>query len=374
MLRFLTAGESHGPALTAIIEGLPAGLELEEEYIARDLHRRQEGYGRGGRMKIERDRAQILGGVHQGRTTGAPISLLIENKDWPNWKDKHVPVHTVPRPGHAELAGALKYGHEDMRIIAERASARNTAMLVAVGAVARKLLQELGITIFSQVMEIGGVQARETDLPLPELVHRLEASSLRCADPEAEQAMRQLIDEARESGDTLGGVFEVHIIGVPTGLGSYAHWDRRLDGRLAQAIMSIMAIKGVEFGEGFHIAGMRGTEAHDELFIKDGKIVRDTNHAGGIEGGMSNGEPIVIRAAMKPIPTTIQPQRSVDTKTKLPAPTQYQRSDICAVPAAGVVAEAMSAWIIADTIVEKFGGDNLEAIKGNIATYQHYGS
>lgn len=373
MLRFLTAGESHGPSLAAIIEGMVAGLEIDQDYIAHHLRRRQEGYGRGARMKIEQDRAQILSGVYRGKTTGAPIALLIENKDWPNWKDREVPPHTIPRPGHAELAGALKYGHTDMHIIAERASARNTATLVAVGSVARKLLEELGVTIFSQVVEIGGVKARDLDLPPTELIDRLDKSSLRCADPEAEKAMRQAIDDARESGDTLGGIFEVHILGVPAGLGSYVHWDRRLDARLACAIMSIMAIKGVEFGEGFRLANKRGTEAHDELFVQEGRTVRKTNRAGGIEGGVSNGEPIVIRAAMKPIPTTVRPKRSVDLKTGLPATTQYQRSDVCAVPAAGVVAEAMSAWIVADAFIDKFGGDSLEEMKCNAATYQNRG-
>lgn len=380
MLRFLTAGESHGPGLALIIDGLPAGLELTEEYLENHLRRRQGGYGRGGRMAIEKDRAQILSGLHQGRTTGAPMGLLIENKDWPNWKDKEVPPSTIPRPGHAELAGATKYGHTDLRIIAERASARNTATLVAAGAVARRLLEEFDITIFSQVTAIGGVRASSFTAPealvgasipnLADLIARIEGSSVHCPDPEAEQAMRQAIDEARAGGDTLGGIFEVYVVGVPTGLGSYVSWDRRLDGRLAQAIMSIMAIKGVEIGAGFDVAGRRGTEVHDQLFVQDGRIVRQTNRAGGIEGGVSNGEPIVIRAAMKPIPTTITPQHSVDLQTNQSAPTKYQRSDICAVPAAGVIGEAMAAWVIADALVEKCGGDSLTEIRRNVAAYR----
>ncbi len=363
MLRFLTAGESHGPGLAAIIEGVPAGLELSEDDIARDLRRRQMGYGRGARMNIERDRAQILSGVHKGKTTGSPIALLIENKDWANWKEREVAPIRVPRPGHAELAGSVKYGHEDMRIIAERASARNTATIVAVGAVARKFLASFDVTIFSQVIEIGGIKANPVELPLAELIERLEASSLRCTDAAAEEAMRQAIDGAKGNGDSLGGVFEVRCIGVPAGLGSYVQWERHLDGRLAQAIMSIQAIKGVEIGDGFSLASKRGTEANDELFVENGRLVRKTNHAGGAEGGVSNGEPIVIRAAMKPIPTTATPQRSVDVTTLQPARSQYQRSDVCAVPAAGVVAEAMAAWTIADAFLEKLGGDSLSEIK-----------
>ncbi|MBI4322600.1 MAG: chorismate synthase [Chloroflexi bacterium] len=368
-LRFLTAGESHGPALAAIVEGMPAGVALDEGIITRDLRRRQEGYGRGGRMKIERDEAEILGGVLAGRTSGAPIALRVENKDWANWKGKEVPPQTIPRPGHADLAGKLKHGHEEFRVVAERASARATAMLVAAGAVARALMTELGISVYSQVIAIGTVKANPVAMPLPQLMERLEASSLRCPDSEAEAAMRQAIDEARDAGDSLGGVFEVTAIGVPPGLGSYTHWDRRLDGRLAQAMMSIPAIKGVEIGDGFAIAAKMGTQAHDELFYRDGRICRVSNRAGGIEGGVSNGEPIIVRAAMKPIPTTVAPQRSVDIATRQETQTKYQRSDVCAVPAAAVVGEAMMAWVLADALLEKFGGDNLADVKVALERY-----
>ena len=389
-LRFLTAGESHGPCLTAIIEGMPTGLCLSEEKINSDLRRRQRGYGRGQRMKIERDRVEILSGVAKGLTTGAPIALRIENKDWVNWKDRGVPAWTVPRPGHADLAGAIKYGLTDLRLVAERASARETAARVAVGAVTKRLLAEFGIAVGSCVTEIGGVMAGIPDLhssPLlggtegGELWERAEASNLRCPDPIAAEAMRQRIDEAKTAGDSLGGVFVVVVTGVPVGLGSHVHWDRRLDGRLAQAVMSIPAIKGVEIGLAFENARKRGTEVHDEIFLKlkaqssklkiqSSKFKRYSNRAGGIEGGISNGQPIVVRAAMKPIPTTITPLRSVDLATGEATHTQYQRSDVCAVPAASVVGEAMVAWVIADALMEKLGGDNIREMK---ARYQQLG-
>ena len=366
-LRFLTAGESHGPCLTAIIEGMPAGLYLSEEEINVDLRRRQGGYGRGQRMKIEQDRVEILSGVAKGLTIGAPIALRIENKDWANWKGRDVPPWTVPRPGHADLAGAIKYGLDDLRQVAERASARETAARVAVGAVTKRLLAEFGIAIGSYVTEIGGAMAEIPDLPPQELWERAEASDLRCPDPVAAESMRQRIDEAKTAGDSLGGVFVVVATGVPVGLGSHVHWDRRLDSRLAGAVMSIPAIKGVEIGPAFENARKRGTEVHDEIFLKleaqSSKLKRCSNRAGGIEGGISNGQPIVVRAAMKPIPTTVTPLRSVDLLTGEPTTTQYQRSDVCAVPAASVVGEAMVAWVIAGALMEKLGGDSIEEMK-----------
>ena len=379
-LRFLTAGESHGPCLTAIIEGMPAGLYLSEEEINVDLRRRQGGYGRGQRMKIERDKVELLSGVAKGLTNGAPIALRIENKDWANWKDRDVPPWTVPRPGHADLAGATKYGLGDLRLVAERASARETAARVAVGAVAKRLLSEFGIAVGSHVTEIGGVTAEILPPPLSppkaggggggalwERAEASQATAVRCPDPTAAEAMRQRIDEAKAAGDSLGGVFVVVVTGVPVGLGSHVHWDRRLDSRLAAAVMSIPAIKGVEIGPAFENARKRGTEVHDEIFLKleaqSSKLKRYSNRAGGIEGGMSNGQPIVVRAAMKPIPTTVTPLRSVDLLTGEPTTTQYQRSDVCAVPAASVVGEAMVAWVIADVLMEKLGGDSIEEMK-----------
>jgi chorismate synthase len=348
---------------------MPAGLYLSEEEINVDLRRRQGGYGRGQRMKIERDEVEILSGVVKGMTIGAPILLRIENKDWVNWKDREVSPWTVPRPGHADLAGAIKYGLDDLRLVAERASARETAARVAVGAVAKRLLAEFGIAVGSYVTEIGGVMAEIPDCSHQELWERAEASDLRCPDPIAAEAMRQRIDEARTAGDSLGGVFVVVATGVPIGLGSHVHWDRRLDSRLAGAVMSIPAIKGVEIGPAFENARKRGTEVQDEVFAvkntdwQDFRITRRSNRAGGIEGGISNGQPIVVRAAMKPIPTTLTPLRSVDLVTGTPATTQYQRSDVCAVPAASVVGEAMVAWVIADALMEKLGGDSIEEMK-----------
>jgi len=383
-LRFLTAGESHGPCLVAIIEGMPAGLCLSEEEINVDLRRRQGGYGRGQRMKIERDRVEILSGVVKGLTIGAPIALRIENKDWANWKDRDVPPWPVPRPGHADLAGGIKYRLNDHRLVAERASARETAARVAVGAVAKQLLAEFDIAVGSYVTEIGGVVAEIPPPPAPpnpgggsefwERAEASQASAVRCPDPVAAEAMRQRIDQAKTAGDSLGGVFVVVATGVPVGLGSHVHWDRRLDSRLAAAVMSIPAIKGVEIGPAFENARKRGTEVHDEIFTKlkaqssklkfqVSSVKRYSNRAGGIEGGMSNGQPIVVRAAMKPIPTTVTPLRSVDLVTGETATTQYQRSDVCAVPAASVVGEAMVAWVVADALMEKLGGDSIEEMK-----------
>lgn len=368
-LRFFTAGESHGPCLLGILEGMPAGLPLTEEDLLRDLRRRQLGYGRGGRMKIESDQAEILSGVAHGRTTGGPIGLRIENKDWPNWKDKDLPPLTVPRPGHADLTGYWKYGHRDLRLALERASARETAMRVAVGGICKRLLAEFGMTIASQVLQIGPVRATPGDLTDPAVVERAEASSLRTPDAEAEQRMREAILEAKRQGQTLGGVFEVVVSNVIPGLGSYVHWDRKLDGRLAQAVMSIPAIKAVAIGDGFTIGESLGTYAHDGMRLVDGRLVRLSNRAGGLEGGVTNGQPLVVRAVMKPISTTPTPQPSVDLATGENVPSQYQRSDVCAVPAAGVVAEAMVAFVLADAFLEKFGGDSLEEIRPRVQAY-----
>jgi chorismate synthase len=368
MLRFLTAGESHGPCLTAIVEGLPAGLAVDVEAIDRDLARRQGGYGRGGRMEIEHDRVEILGGVIAGHTTGAPIALRIANRDWANWRDRwtagDLPPLSVPRPGHADYAGMVKYGLDDARPVLERASARETAARVAVGALAKLLLAAFGVSIGSYVTEIGDAVATIPDLPPAQLWALAEASDVRCPDGDAAGRMRAAIDAARRAGDSLGGVFVVVATGAPVGLGSHVHWDRRLDTRLAAAVMSIPAVKGVEIGPAFANARRSGTQVHDEFQISNPKsqipgVTRTSNRAGGIEGGMSNGQPIVVRAAMKPIPTTITPLRSVDLATGQEAATQYQRSDVCAVPAASVVGEAMVAWVLADALVEKRGGDSL---------------
>jgi chorismate synthase len=358
VLRFLTAGESHGPCLTGIVDGLPAGLALAEQDINEDLRRRQGGYGRGGRQAIEHDRLEILGGLDHGRTTGAPLALRITNRDWENVRGKVPPTMTVPRPGHADLAGALKYGFTDVRPVAERASARETAMRVAVGAVAKALLATRGVAVYSYITEIGGVAATIPDAP-PRQLHALaEDSVLRCPDASVTPEMIQRIDQARQAGDSLGGCFTVVLTGLPAGLGSYVQWDRRLDGLLAQAMMSIPAIKGVEIGDGFAAARLRGLEAHDAIqFDATGALVRPSNHAGGVEGGVSNGQPIVIRAAMKPIPTTVTPQHSVDLATRLAAATSYVRSDVCAVPAASVVGEAMAAWVAAAALLDRLGGD-----------------
>lgn len=382
MFRFLTAGESHGQALTAVVDGVPAGLALAEADIDADLARRQRGYGRGGRMKIERDRVRILSGVRWGRTLGSPVTLQILNRDWENWKDAmaveppppgapHREV-TRPRPGHADLAGAMKYGHRDIRNVLERSSARETTARVAVAGVARKLLAEFEIRVLSHVTEIGGVRVPDDlDLTWDEIARRAEASEVRCADPATEAAMIAAIDEARAKGDTLGGVVEVVALGCPVGLGSYVQWDRRLDGRLAQALCSIQAIKGCEFGLGFEAARRPGSAVHDEILFDPGAgFRRASNNAGGLEGGVTNGQPVVVRAAMKPLSTLRTPLRSVDLATKEAVEAVVERSDVCAVPAAGVVAEAMVAIVLADALLEKFGGDSVEEIRRNYTAYQ----
>jgi chorismate synthase len=363
VLRFLTAGESHGPSLTGILDGMPAGLRLDVEAIDWDLRRRQGGYGRSGRQVIEKDHVEFLGGVEENFTTGGPIAIRIENRDWANQQKRKKPVLSVPRPGHADLAGAIKYRLDDMRTVLERASARETAMRVAVGALAKRLLAEFGMTIASQVVEIGVVTAPAADVGNAEVCDRIETSPVRMADADASQQAIDHINQARRDRDTLGGVFEVQVVSVPVGLGSYVQWDRKLDGRLAQAVMSIQAIKGVEIGEGFENARRPGTRVHDAIFPGNDGPRRPTNRAGGLEGGVTNGQPIVIRAAMKPISTTLTPMPSVDVRTGEEALAQYQRSDICAVPAASIVGEAMVAFVVADAFLDKYGGDSIAEIQ-----------
>ncbi|HET7265288.1 MAG TPA: chorismate synthase [bacterium] len=360
MLRFLTSGESHGRGLLVVVEGMPAGVPVSEDGINEQLARRQRGYGRGGRMQIEQDRAEIYTGVMGGTTIGAPIGLAIGNKDW----RKDEPPLTRPRPGHADLAGALKYHFDDVRRVLERSSARETVSRVAAGALARTLLAQFGVMLFSHVVELGGIAAAQRPARIEEIPAVAEASPLRCADPDAEQRMIAAIDEAKARGDTLGGVFEVVALGVPVGLGTYVHWDRRLDGRLAQAMMSINAMKGVEIGRGFEEARLPGSSAHDEILYEGGRgFYRRTNQSGGTEGGMTTGEPLVVRVAMKPLSTLRSPLASVDIVTKERVEAAVVRSDVTAVPAAGVIGEAMAALVLADAMLEKFGGDSLDQMR-----------
>ncbi|MBI4542484.1 MAG: chorismate synthase [Gemmatimonadetes bacterium] len=384
MIRFTTAGESHGRALLAILEGVPAGLPLAAEDVGRDLARRMRGYGRGARMQIEADQAQLLSGVRAGETIGSPIALLIENRDWANWEDVMAPGAredaprrrlTRPRPGHADLAGALKYDRADARDVLERASARETAARVAAGAVCRRLLAVFGVEIGSHVVELGGVVARRAPLPSP-LNDAADGSPVRCLVAQAEPAMIARIDAARDAGDTVGGVAEIVARGVVVGLGSHVAWDRRLDGRLAGALMSIPAVKGVEIGLGFGAAALPGSEAHDAIERAaqegghtTGGFSRRTNRAGGLEGGMTTGEPLILRAAMKPIATLMRPLDSVDLDTGRPAKAQSERSDVTAVPAMGVIAEAMTAIVLAGAYVEKFGGDAVAEMRRNFDGY-----
>jgi len=387
-LRFLTAGESHGKALIGIMEGMPANLSLSSSDIDAELKRRQSGFGRGGRMKIESDHAEILSGVRWGKTMGSPIALSIENRDHKNWlegmspDDRHqgsIPAVTRPRPGHADLAGVIKYHQQDVRNILERSSARETAMRVALGAVARKFLSVFGIRVGSYVTQIGDKQSAVSsqhlgEKELFEIFNRAEASPVRCADEDATREMVQLIENAMREGNSLGGVFEVFATGLPVGLGSHIQWDKRLDGRLAGALMSIQAIKGVEIGLGFAMAGSSGSMVMDEIFHDGQKtgFYRKTNNAGGIEGGMTNGMPVLVRAGMKPIPTLRKPLGSVDVVSKEPFAAAYERSDVCAVPAASVVGEAMTALIIADAFLEKFGVDSMEEVTENYRAYLEY--
>ena len=391
MLRFLTAGESHGQALVAVVDGLPAGLAVDEAAINADLERRQAGHGRGQRMRIEADRAEILSGVRAGLTTGGPVALLVRNRDWKNWqRTMHVgasppaeatgalrePV-TRPRPGHADLAGALKYEHHDIRDVLERASARETAARVAAGSLARILLAQVGIDVISHVTAVGPVALPADQLPVDaDVVRQIpDERPLRCVDPAVDALMVVAVDAAREAGDTLGGVFEVIASGVMPGLGSYAEWDRKLDGRLAQALMSIPAVKAVGIGLGPSAAGLPGSQVHDEIVLgrieghpsSDTGLARPTNRAGGLEGGVTNGEPVRVTGYMKPISTLMKPLRSVDLESRVEVPAAIERSDVCAVPAAAVVGEAMVCWVLADALLERYGADTVSGIEAAIA-------
>lgn len=391
MLRYFTAGESHGPCLTVILDGVPAGFPIDVRRINHDLWRRQQGYGRGGRMLIEKDEVQIRSGIRWGETLGSPVAMGIENRDWKNWTKKMSPVAedrdeslavTKPRPGHADLAGVLKYHHSDIRNILERASARDTVSRTAAGSFCKQLLAPFGIKIMGYIRSIGNVEARPSGLSCEEIYARAEESPVRVADKEAEERMIALIEECKKRGDTLGGIFEVVVVGVPPGLGSHAQWDRKLDGRLARALMSIQAIKGVEIGLGFEMARRRGSEVHDEIFFDPRKMVsegtprvvptgfyRGSNNSGGTEGGMSNGAPLVLRAAMKPISTLMSPLHSVDLRSKEPADASVERSDVCSAPAAAVIGEAVVAFELAAAFLEKFGGDSLHEITRNYEGY-----
>lgn len=386
-MRYLTAGESHGPQLTTIIEGLPAGMPLTDEEINKDLARRQKGHGRGRRMQIETDAAQIVGGIRHGYTLGSPVALVVENKDWSHWtkimgqeplgteeSEEVKRKITRARPGHADLNGALKYGHRDMRNVLERSSARETTVRVAAGAAAKKLLSLLGIDLACHVLEIGGVRAAEPEYAsLEELKERTEASPVRCFDPVAEKQMMAAIDDAKKNGDSIGGIVEVIVEGMPAGVGSYVHYDRKLDAKLAAAIVSINAFKGVEFGIGFEAARKPGSEVHDEIAYDPEKgYYRKSNRLGGFEGGMTTGMPIVVRGVMKPIPTLYKPLQSVDIETKEPYAASIERSDSCAVPAAAVVAESVIAWELASAIVEQFSSDRMEALQAAVEEQRRY--
>ena len=376
MLRFLTAGESHGPGLVTIVEGLPAGLEVSADGLAAELARRRWGHGRGPRMSVESDELEIIGGVRFGRTLGGPVAVLVRTREWPRWQVEmatqagggSAPL-TAPRAGHADLPGMLKYDTHDARDVLERASARETAARTIAGRLAKAVLGEAGVTVVGHVVAIGGVRA-EGAAPGPGDLGRVDASPVRCLDPAAAAAMVAEIDRAHEEGDTLGGVLEVIAYGVPPGVGSCAHWDRRLDGRLAGALMSIPAIKGVEIGDGFAGSGQRGSQAHDSITFGPGGFTRGSAHAGGIEGGMSTGQPILVRAAMKPLSTLGTPSPTVDVSTKEPVEALRERADTCAVPAAAVVAEQMTAWILADEMVRMFGGDTVGDFRGAVAAYR----
>lgn len=384
-MRYLTAGESHGPQLTTIIEGVPAQLELVAEDINKELARRQAGYGRGRRMQIEQDRVQILSGVRHGKTLGSPITLVVENKDWKNWT-KIMGIEPIseeaeremkrkltrPRPGHADLNGAIKYGHRDMRNVLERSSARETTVRVACGAVAKKILKVCGMNVGGHVIEIGGIKAKNIEYDsVLDLQQRSEASPVRCLDEEASKQMMEAIDQAKKDGDTLGGVVEVVIDNVPIGLGSHVHYDRKLDAKIAQAVMSINAFKGVEIGIGFQAASLPGSEVHDEIIWDEEKgYTRKTNRLGGFEGGMTNGMPIVVRGVMKPIPTLYKPLKSVDIETKEPFEASIERSDSCAVPAASVVCEAVVAWEVANAVLEMFGQDRIDVTLENLQRHR----
>lgn len=381
MLRFLTAGESHGPALVAVLEGMIAGVPISGKEIRGELARRRHGYGRGTRMKLEEDRLEILGGVRHGRTLGSPVAMVVHNTEWPKWQGvmsveeegavQEDPALSRPRPGHADLVGMLKYGFPDARPVLERASARETAARVAIGAVCKALLGALGVQVLSHVIAVGEVTAAEETLPGPGDLERVDASPLRCVDPEAEARMIELIEETRRRGDTLGGVFEVLAYGLPPGIGSHVHWDRRLDAEITQALMSIHAIKGAEIGPGFDVARRPGSEAHDEIeWSAEAGYARGSNRAGGTEGGMTTGGVLRARAAMKPLSSLARPLGTVDVDTKEGAEAITQRSDVCAVPAAGVVGEAMVAFVLARAMLAKLGGDSIEETLRNLEAYR----
>ena len=378
-LRLITAGESHGPGLTCVIEGLPAGLALERDALDRDLARRQLGHGRGGRMKIERDQVEVTGGVRHGRTLGGPIALQVTNRDYANWEERMnpwpveaaVPEVHLPRPGHADLVGTQKYAQTDVRNILERASARETAARVAGGAVAKSFLREVGVEVFSHVIQITSVKAPHRDTLTGADFARVDESPVRCLDPRASTAMVQEIDRLRKANESLGGVFEVRAFGLVPGLGSHVSWEERLDGRLGQAVLSIQAIKAVSIGDGIEVAGVPGSQAHDEIFYDERRgYYRETNHAGGLEGGMSTGAPLVVRGSMKPLPTLTKPLRSVDIATHDPAEALRERTDSCTVPAAGVVGEAMVAFVLADAYRRKFGGDHIDDVRAALNAYE----
>lgn len=384
-MRYITAGESHGPELTAIIEGLPAGIPLSAEDINKELIRRQTGYGRGGRMLIETDRVRITSGVRHGKTLGSPVTLVVENKDWKNWTkvmgldpvtEKEAKMRRVarPRPGHADLVGGMKYHHSDLRNVLERSSARETTMRVAIGAIAKKLLAELDMQVAGHVVNLGGIEATIPDtLTVEEVRTRSEASDVRVVDPAVEQPIRDLIDQTKKNGDTIGGVVEVLIGGVPAGLGSYVQWDKKLDAKIAQAVVSINAFKGVEFGVGFEAANLPGSKVMDEILWQEQKgYTRRTNRLGGFEGGMTNGEVLIVRGVMKPIPTLYKPLQSVDIDTKEPYKASVERSDSTAVPAASVVCESVVATVIANEVLEKFSSDSFEELKAAVTNYRTY--
>lgn len=394
MLQFITSGESHGKGLTVILDGVPAGLSVDEDAVNHELWRRQQGYGRGGRMKIESDKIEIISGVRHGKTMGSPVTFFIQNKDFKNWENvmsaKPVdeplkPPVSSPRPGHADLVGLIKYQHEDIRDVIERASARETAARTAAGALCKILLKEFGIEIFSWVLKIGAhrwdgalSEKKLTMRKLKSLYEKAEKSAVRCPDETVSKKIVSLIDKTKKNGDTLGGIFEVVAAGVPVGLGSYVQWDRKLDGKLAQAFLSIHAVKGFEIGMGFRMADVPGSYVHDEIFYRENgenpealnaPYYRKTNNAGGLEGGVTNGEPLVARAVMKPISTLMKPLSSVNVKTKELVQSHIERSDVCAVPAAAVVGEAMMALTLSDAMIEKFGGDSMSEMKSNYSRY-----
>lgn len=379
MLRYLSAGESHGPELTVIVEGMPSGLDVDKAQIDEQLRMRQQGYGRGLRMKIETDQVEVTSGLRFGQTLGSPITMHVVNRDFSHWTDRmavwdgapeNLREVSRPRPGHADLAGAIKYDHEDIRNVLERASARNTATMVAIGALARQLLARFGIEVTAHVVELGGVVAEHVPEDWAALQQTAAASEVRTADTTVEAQMKARIDEAKDKGDTVGGVFEVIIRGCPIGLGSYVHPDRKLDGQLAGALMSIQAMKGVEIGLGFEAARRFGSNVHDAILHDGSRYLRPTNGAGGLEGGVTNGEPIVLRVAMKPISTLYEPLASVNMQTKAAEPATVERSDYCAVPAASVVGENIAAWVIAQAFLDKFGGDSVAQVADQLAVYQ----